>query len=102
MNNTHEWAKEQNFEYVNYYCAQAYPGSELYEGDECWESYDQLGKDFRPMATKYITSGKVLEFRDWAFPDYFKREEYLRKIYGKFGGWAVDNIHTMLDWNPRG
>lgn len=97
MEETLDWAKEQNFEYVNFYCAQAYPGSELYSGNTDWDSYDQMG-DLKPLETKYLTSEEVLKFRDKAFREYFNREDYLRMI-SKFG--VVDQIHKMLEWSPR-
>lgn len=102
-------AKKHKFEYVNFYSAMAYPGSDLYrdavsEGvplPKTWAGYNQYGPGTMPMATKQLTGQQVLEFRDKAFLDYFADEEYLRSIRDKFGQESVDEIGEMLKWKIR-
>ena len=73
-------ARELNFEYVNFYTAMAYPGSELYDNavreglrlPEHWHGYGQYSEENIPLLTKYITAAEVLRFRDNAFKNYFK------------------------------
>ncbi len=103
MQQTLDIAKYRNFEYVNFYCAAAYPGSELYKQQENpsqdWNTYAQLSYEFEPLPTKYLTSAQVLGFRDKAFIEYFSRKEYQEMMQSKFGSKAVDEIKLMLDRN---
>jgi len=93
-----------NFEYVNLYCAMAYPGSSLYDSvlkggqelPQSWAGYAQLGYETHPLANEQMTSAEVLAFRDKAFNEYFSRTEYLSMIRGKFGQKAVEHIKGML------
>lgn len=106
MQETLDFAKFLRCEYVNFYCAVAYPGSRLYEDTpkenlpEKWEDYDQYSPNFKPLPTKYLTGEQVLKFRDEAFIDYFSDEKYLNMIESKFG--ASNQIREMLSWRPRG
>lgn len=90
-----------DFEWVNFYCLSAYPGSELYKQQanpsQDWNTYSQLGYDFEPLPTKYLTSKEVLAFRDKAFVEYYSRPEYLQMMQKKFGDQAVIDIQRMLD-----
>ncbi len=107
MRETLDFAEKLNCEWVNFYCAMAYPGSQLYEetpkGDlpDKWEDYDQYSSTCKPLPTKYLTSQQVLEFRDMAFQEYFRKEDYLKMIWQKFGGQAVEQIRSMREWTPR-
>ncbi len=84
---TLELAQEINCEYVNFYCAMPYPGSELYTGqNNNWDSYNQYGG----------VASKAREFRDKAFIQYFSNPKYLKMIRGKFGEQAVTHIESML------
>jgi len=86
---TLELAEKINCEYVNFYCAMSYPGSELYDGrNKDWDSYNQYGNLNVPEWVKV--------FRDNAFKEYFTRSEYLSMIQSKFGDKAVNHIHEML------
>lgn len=104
MRETLNLAKELNCEYVNFYCAMAYPGSKLYEEavengwelPKSWLGYAQLSEETLPLPTKYISGREVLRFRDKAFEDYFSRPEYLKMIEEKFGKEAVNHIKEML------
>jgi len=96
--------KEYNFEYVNLYCAMAYPGSSLYDitlkgGQELpqsWAGYAQLGYETQPLANDQMTAAEVLAFRDRAFNEYFSRREYLSMVKQKFGQKAVEHVKEML------
>ncbi|KKL17635.1 hypothetical protein LCGC14_2483560, partial [marine sediment metagenome] len=108
MRETLDFAEELNCEWVNFYCAMAYPGSQLYietpEEDlpDKWEDYDQYSPNLKPLPTKYLSSQEVLEFRDMAFQEYFRKEDYLKMIWQKFGGQAIEQIRQMREWSPRG
>ncbi len=109
MEETLNMAKEFNFEYVNFYTAMAYPGSELYKEalsknwklPDSWNGYSQYSEETLPLPTKYLSAGEVLRFRDRAFVEYFKNPEYLRMIEKKFGSNALNHITEMLKHNIK-
>lgn len=107
MMDTLDLARWLNCEWANFYCAMAYPGSRLYDDTpserlpDKWEDYDQFSINAKPLGTKYVTPEQVLQFRDFAFDKYFNEEEYLRMIWKRFGGQAVEHIREMLKWQPR-
>jgi radical SAM superfamily enzyme YgiQ (UPF0313 family) len=104
MQETLDMAKEYNFEYVNFYCAMAYPGSKLYEYalkqklplPESWIGYSQYAYETLPLPTKYLSGAEVLRFRDNAFYEYFSNPSYLKKIREKFGERVEKSILEML------
>ena len=104
MQNTLGTAEANNFEWVNFYCCTAYPGSRLYEVaiqkgfklPETWADYGQYSEGFLPLPTKYLSGEEVLRFRDNAFEEYFTRPRYLEMIGQKFGEAAVTDIREML------
>ncbi|MFC1948666.1 B12-binding domain-containing radical SAM protein [Chloroflexota bacterium] len=104
MQETLDMAKHYNFEYVNFYTAMAYPGSQLYheaieqglELPEEWHGYSQYAYETLPLPTKYLTAAEVLRFRDNAFKEYLSNPEYLDMINGKFGPEAVEHINGVL------
>jgi len=100
MQDTLNLAEELNCEMVNFYCTMAYPGSKLYNDNivnNNWECYSQLGYESIPLSTKYLTSSKILKFRDDAFTHYFSRNDYQTMIQQKFGDNAIQNIRAMLN-----
>ncbi len=107
---TLDLAQMFNCEYVNFYCAMAYPGSKLYDDVRSgqsglpvkWEDYSQFSPNMKPLPTKYLTSEQVLEFRDKAFITYFTNNDYLNMIERKFGKGVVEHINKMLKQSPRG
>ena len=107
MQETLDWAKAMNFEFVNFYCAMPYPGSQLYKDThpallpDKWEDFDQYSPNFKAMPTKYIDGETVLKFRDKAFLEYFDRPEYYTMLQRKFGNVAVGQIKEMLKWTIR-
>ena len=104
MQETLNTAKELNCEYVNFYVAMAYPGSQLYKdaiqkGIELpgtWDGYSQYSEKTLPLPTKYLSAAEVLRFRDKAFEEYFRNPKYLRMIKEKFGSKVVEHIKEML------
>ena len=103
MQETLDLALELNCEFANFYCAMAYPGSELYreasrEGwalPEAWSGYSQHSIDTRPLPTKHLSAGQVLRFRDDAFHVYFTNPAYLDMVRAKFGDATVSEICEM-------
>ena len=96
-------ALELNCEFVNFCCAMAYPGSQLYnlalkEGwplPEKWSGYSQHSVDTLPLLTKYVSGADVLRFRDHAFQVYFNSPKYLNMITQKFGPETAQHIREM-------
>lgn len=104
MQQTLDLALELNCEFANFYCAMAYPGSQLY-GEaleagwplpEEWSGYSQHAVNSRPLPTKYLSAGEVLRFRDQAFQTYFNSPRYLEMIKRKFGAETVAHIQEMV------
>lgn len=103
MQETLDLATEQNCEFANFYCATAWPGSQLYErvvasGHELpksWGDYAQHAYGFHPLPPNEINSRKVLEFRDHAFHKYFENPRYLNMIENRFGLKAREHIENM-------
>ena len=104
MQETLDLSKELRCEYITFYTAMAYPGSQLYDDairqgirlPDNWSGYGQYGEDTLPIPTKHITAAEVLRFRDNAFNDYFNDPAYLSMILDKFGPDVVTHIETML------
>lgn len=100
MQETLQMAKELNCEFVNFYCAMAYPGSELYnmalknnwQLPNIWHGYSQHGYLIQPLPSKYLSAKEILEFRDLAFHDYFDDTRYLEMIALKFGDQVCQHI----------
>jgi len=91
-------AIRENFEYVNFYIALPYPGSEWYAKLENkptdWSSYSQF-------SSSICADPEVVKFRDYAFNSYFNRLEYHSMIRSKFGDKALAHIGEMLRWKIR-
>ena len=109
MQETLDMAKELNFEYVNFYTAMAYPGSQFYQDaieqgvrlPEQWYGYGQLAEETLPLPTKYLSSAEVLRFRDNAFKEYFSNPKYREMVRLKFGPEVVAHIEEMLKYEIR-
>ena len=103
MQQTLDLALALNCEFANFYCAMAYPGSQLYrlalqEGwplPVTWSGYSQHATDSLPLPTKYLSAAEVLEFRDRAFQAYFSSPRYLGMVEQKFGPETVRHIREM-------
>ncbi len=103
MRETLDLALGLNCEFANFYCAMAYPGSQLYRMavekglplPDRWSGYSQHSVDSLPFATKYLSAGEVLKFRDRAFLRYFDSPRYLDMLSAKFGPEAAQHIREM-------
>jgi anaerobic magnesium-protoporphyrin IX monomethyl ester cyclase len=106
MQETLDLAKILNCEYVNFYVAMAYPGSQLYEDmvqqeanlPKNWLSYSQFGEETLPLSTKYLSSSEILHFRDKAFEEYHSNPRYIHMIGEKFGLNTVEHIKDVLKY----
>ncbi len=104
MQDTLDLAMELNCEFMNLYCATAYPGSPLYdqavtEGwrlPETWADYSPYSYEHLPLPTKYLTSAEVLRFRDEAYVRYYSSERYQRMIEEKFGTEVLEEVRKSL------
>ena len=103
MQETLDLAMELDCEYVNFYCAMAYPGSGLYaiaikEGWELpptWQGFSQHSYETLPLPTKHVSAAEGLKFRDNAFNAYFENPKYLNMIGQKFGQRAKEHIESI-------
>lgn len=104
MKDTMDLAEELNCEFLNLYCATAYPGSDLYEQaieegwqlPDRWSGYSPYSYDHLPLRTKHLTSAEVLKFRDEAYVKYCASEKYLRLVREKFGDDVANGIKAGL------
>jgi anaerobic magnesium-protoporphyrin IX monomethyl ester cyclase len=109
MQDTLNLAMELNCEFMNLYCATAYPGSPLYEQairegwklPEAWAGYSPYSYEHLPLATKHLKSVDVLRFRDEAYVKYYSNETYQRMIKEKFGQDVLDGIIRGLTKSLR-
>lgn len=103
MEETLQLAMDLNCEFINFYCAMAYPGSRLYEmaireGWELpseWHGFSQHGYAMIPLPTRTLSAREVLRFRDDAFCRYFANPAYLDMIEQKFGGTVRRHLVEM-------
>lgn len=103
MRETLDMALALNCEFANFYCAMAYPGSELYrialrEGwrlPDSWSGYSQHSVDTLPLPTKYVTAGEVLAVRDRAFDAYYANPAYHDMIRRRFGTATFAEIEAL-------
>jgi len=97
MEETFQLAQALECEYVNFYCAMAYPGSKLYDQqDHNWKHYDQYSPYIKPMNSKYLSQRQVVDFRTTAFQRYFTDKKYLNMVRSKFGMKAKHHIIDMV------
>ena len=104
MQDTMNLALELNCEFINVYCAIAYPGSALYEQavkegwklPDTWEDYSPYSYGHLPLPTNYLTSNEVLKFRDESYVKYCSNERYQKMIREKFGEEVLEGIKKGL------
>lgn len=110
MQKTLDLAKKINPEWINFAVTMPYPGSrdyfELVEKGEIkndkWIQYAQYSYECIPAGSKCLSPKEVLEFRDWAFVDFFKdNSEYFDLIETKFGSQYVESIRAMTNKRLR-
>ncbi len=103
MQATLDLAMRINAEWANFYCAMAYPGSQLYELaikegwplPETWQGYSQYAYETLSLPTKHLPASDVLRFRDHAFQVYYSNPEYLDMMTRKFGPKVADHVREM-------
>lgn len=101
MEETRKLAQELECEYVNFWCTMAYPGSDLYKGEnKNWSQYNQYSINSKPMGTKYLSPQQILSFRDEAFLRHFTDPKYLEMLTIKFGVKARDHVENMIQSSP--
>ncbi len=109
MNETLKLALDLKTEYANFYCAMAYPGSDLHrsfsktnpkalpENNEIgWIGYSQHAYETFNLPTEDLTNSEILKFRDSAFLKYFTDEGYISKMRSKFGKPFENEMEKML------
>ncbi len=107
MQATLDMAIALNCEFANFYCAMAYPGSQLYERalkngwplPKNWSGYSQYSVGTEPLPTNYLSAAEVLRFRDCAFHTYFNGPKYLDMITRKFGTESFQHIKEMANYD---
>jgi anaerobic magnesium-protoporphyrin IX monomethyl ester cyclase len=108
MKETLDLSLRINSEWVNFYSAMAYPGSQLHviakkkswklpedKMNPGWIGYSQHAYECLPLRTEKLKATEVLDFRDKAFLTYFKSNEYLSMTKSTFGVDTVDHIQKM-------
>jgi anaerobic magnesium-protoporphyrin IX monomethyl ester cyclase len=103
MKETLDLALELNTAWANFYVAQAYPGSPLYDEavskgwtlPESWIGYSQHSYETRCLDTEHLTAAEVLQFRDDAFQQYFTNPAYLVMLRHRFGLEIVQHVMEM-------
>lgn len=109
MRETLAFARELQCEFVNMYCAMAYPGSQLYEDavargmplPKTWNGYSQHAYDTLPLPTRHLDGSEVLAFRDAAFHSYFTAPDYLAHIETLFGVQTRRHVEEMASIKLR-
>jgi anaerobic magnesium-protoporphyrin IX monomethyl ester cyclase len=105
MEETLKLAQELNCEFINFYCAMAYPGSKLYDLalaqgwqlPSAWHDFSQHGYNLLPLPTQTLTAAQVLKFRDDAFHRYFAEPAYLEMVQAQFGAEVRDHLVRMSE-----
>jgi anaerobic magnesium-protoporphyrin IX monomethyl ester cyclase len=104
MQDTIDLAIELNCEFMNLYCATAYPGSPLYDQavrdgwrlPDTWEGYSPYSFEHLPLPTKYVSSSDVLRSRDEAYVKYYSNGRYQRMVREKFGIEVLEGVKKSL------
>jgi radical SAM superfamily enzyme YgiQ (UPF0313 family) len=105
MRQTLNLALDLKCDFVNFYCAMAYPGSALYRQaigngwplPENWNGFSQHSYDTLPLPTNHLSPAEVLSFRDEAFIRYFSDKNYLDFVQRVFGEKTVSHLKEMTE-----
>jgi radical SAM superfamily enzyme YgiQ (UPF0313 family) len=103
MQDTLNMAQELNCEFGNFYCAMAYPGSQLYnialnEGWKLpseWTGYSQHSYNIQPLPSKTVSAKEIVAFRDNAFHIYNENLKYLTMLEKEFGNEVRTHIESL-------
>ena len=103
MQETLAMALELQCEFANFYCAMAYPGSQLFElavGNgwdlpTSWHGYSQHSYETMPLPTASVSAAEVLRFRDEAFHTYFAEPSYLAMLEARFGRPVREHVERI-------
>ncbi len=90
-------------EFLNLYCAVAYPGTKLYEYAQAvgwklpdnWSGYSHHAYDYQPLPTKHLTAEQVLRARDATFEKYYNASSTLMNLKAQFGEKVVEQVKAM-------
>lgn len=109
MNQTLQLALDLKTDYANFYCAMAYPGSQLHRDFSKnnpsalpenngigWIGYSQHAYETFNLSTEYLTNAEILRFRDNAFNKYFMNQSYIDSMIKKFGNVFKTELDRML------
>ena len=109
MNETLDLALELKTEWANFYCAMAYPGSQLHRdfsknnpsalpenNGVGWIGYSQHAYETFNLPTDTLTNSQILKFRDESFMKYFESPSYIKKMTEKLGVDFQREIDKML------
>lgn len=101
------WAKT---EFVNMYCAVAFPGSKLFsrmawekadDASALWRTFSFHGYEHLPLSTERLTASEILKYRDAAFQRYMNDPGYLGMIQSKFGKETREQVARMASVKLR-
>jgi radical SAM superfamily enzyme YgiQ (UPF0313 family) len=109
MEETLALAQRLNTAHANFYVAQAYPGSKLYDEavkmgwklPEGWAGYSQHNEFTLPLASGNLPARDILAFRDAAFDRYFSSERYVGTAKQRFGHAAEAQIFQMTSYKLK-
>ena len=109
MTETLALSLELETDYANFYCAMAYPGSQLHRdfskenpkalpenNDAGWIGYSQHAYETFNLPTDNLSNTEILKFRDEAFIKYFTDRPYVTRMAKKFGTGFQKEIDKML------
>jgi len=103
MQATLDMAKELNCEFANFYCAMAYPGSQLYDIalkedwalPKEWTGYSQHSYNMQPLPSNTVSAKDIVAFRDNAFHEYNESLHYLDMLEYKFNKDVKEHIKEI-------
>ena len=109
MNETLDLALSLDTGYANFYCAMAYPGSQLHRdfsinnpsvlpenNDVGWLGYSQHSYETLNLPTDTLSSAEVLRFREHAFQTYFSNPPVIKRMTKKFGEAFSVELNKMM------
>lgn len=97
-------AKDYCFDWINFNVAIPYPGTPWFfesvkEGwipPTTWDGYAQLSVNVKPKGTKTLPPKEVIQFRDYAYENYFQSPEHRAYVTEHFGEWGTKTVNEML------